>query len=256
MRPAPLAFAAALLLAAARGPGQEAGRPQDSVTVEPRVIVAGMLYDGARVHVRADVPADAAVAILCQGDEGPLRLRKKGKALGLFWMNVGDVSWEVVPEVYLLRSSSALDRLAPAAELERLGIGPAALRARARPGPGADALFGELARLKENDGLWVLAAGGVELRPGRDGAIALADLPVPVKAPPGSYQVRVYAFADGRGELVGRAGFEVTQGGVPAFIASLAAEHGLLYGVLAVLVAVAVGLLTGVVFGLGSRKGH
>jgi len=48
----------------------------------------------------------------------------------------------------------------------------------------------------------------------------------------------------------------VRQGGVPAFIADLAAEHGRVYGVLAVAVAVGVGLLTGVVFGVGSRGGH
>jgi uncharacterized protein (TIGR02186 family) len=249
-------FAASLLLAAAGAAAQENAGTAGAVSLEPREILAGMFYDGDVVLVRADVPAAAGIVVLCRGAEGPLHVRKKGKALGILWLNVGDASWDSVPDVYLLRSSASLETLAPAPELERLGIGTASLRTRAQPGPGADSLFGELVRLKEKDGLWDVTTGTVEIRPGTDGALALAELPVPVKAPPGRYEVTVYAFADGRGALVGSGSFEVKQGGVPAFIASLASEHGLLYGVLAVVVAVAVGLLTGVVFGLGSKKGH
>jgi uncharacterized protein (TIGR02186 family) len=215
-----------------------------------------MFYDGGIVHVRADVPAGSEIVVLCRSGDAPLHVRKKGKALGLLWMNTGDASWESVPGVYLLRSSVALDSLGPVWELERLGIGIASLRASARPGPGADSVFGELVRLKQKEGLWAVSTGAVSLETGTHGVVAVADLPVPVKAQPGVYDVLVYAFEEGGGRLVGRGSFEVSHGGVPGFIASLAAGHGLLYGVLAVVVAVAVGLLTGVVFGLGSKKGH
>jgi hypothetical protein len=251
------ALAAAWLLGTGVLPGrQTASAPEGQVSVEPRAVVAGLFYEGASIHVDATVPPGAAVAVLCRGADAPLLLKKKGKALGLLWMNVGDASWEEIPELYLLRSSAALDRLAPAGELERLGIGFPALRTRARPGPGADSLFGELVQLKERDGLWAIATDGVELRAGAEAVAAVTELPLPVKAPPGTYRILVYAFLDGRGELAGSGEVEVRQGGVPALIASLAKEHGLLYGVVAVVVAVAVGLLTGVVFGLGSRKGH
>jgi uncharacterized protein (TIGR02186 family) len=255
MRRHPVRLAALFLLAAAAASAQEAGH-QAGLSIEPAEIVAGMFYDGALVHVRAPVPAGARVAIVARGEAGPLQLRRKGKALGVVWMNVGEVAWETVPALYVLSSSVAVDALAPTAELERLGIGLASLRVQARPAAGADSLFGELTRLKQKDGLWATAAGAVEITPGADGAIAAADLPIPVKAPAGRYEVLVYAFEDGVGALAGSGTFEVRQGGIPAFIASLAGEHGLLYGVLAVLVAVAVGLLTGVVFGLGSKKGH
>jgi len=245
----------ALLFAAVHAVAQES-RPSTGLSIEPPQVVAGMFYDGATLHLRADVPAAAHIVVLARSGDAPLRLRRKGKAVGLLWMNVGDVAWDSVPGLYLLGSSVALDSLGPAWELERLGIGLASLRARARPGPGADSLFGELVRLKRKDGLWAVSAGSVSLETGAGGVVALADLPVPVKAPPGVYQVLVYAFEEGGGRLLVRDTFEVVQGGVPAFIASLAAERGLLYGVLAVVVAMVVGLVTGMVFGLGSKKGH
>jgi len=256
MRSAALRLAVLLLLAAAGAGAQEGARPGATLSIDPGVIVAGMFYDGALLHVRAEVPAAAHVVVLARSEDAPLRLRRKGKALGIVWLNVGDVAWDPVPDLYLLHSSVALDSLGPAWERERLGIGIPSLRARARPDPVADSLFGELVRLKQKDGLWAVSAGAVSLETGTDGVAAVADLPVPAKVEPGVYEVLVYAFEEGGGWLVGRGSFEVAQGGVPGFIASLAAEHGLLYGVLAVVVAVMVGLATGVVFGLGSKKGH
>ncbi|MGD8278877.1 MAG: TIGR02186 family protein [Gemmatimonadota bacterium] len=256
MRHAAFRFATLLLSAAAGAGAQEGARPGETVSIEPAVVVAGMFYDGAVLHVRADLPATAHVVVLGRSGDAPLSLRRKGKALGILWMNVGDVGWDSVPGLYLLQSSVPLDSLGPVWELERLGIGLASLRARSRPEPGADSLFEELVRLKRKDGLWAVSVGLVSLETASTGAVAVADLPVPVKAPPGVYEVLVYAFEEGGGRLVGRGTFEVVQGGVPAFIASLAAERGLLYGVLAVVVAVVMGLVTGVVFGLGSKKGH
>lgn len=256
MRHAAVRFALPLLLAAAGAGAQEEARTRTTLSIEPGVIVASLFYDGAVLHVRAEVPAAAHIVVLARSEDASLRLRRKGKALGILWMNVGDVTWDSVPDLYLLRSSTALDSLGPAWELERLGIGIASIRARARPGPGADSLFGDLVRLKQKDGLWAVSAGAVALEAGTDAVVAAADLPVPVKTPPGEYEVLVYAFEEGGGRLVGRDTFEVVQGGLPGFIASLAEERGLLYGVLAVVVAVAVGLATGVVFGLGSKKGH
>jgi uncharacterized protein (TIGR02186 family) len=256
MRVAALCFTALFHLAAADARPQQTARSEPTLSIEPAVVVAGMFYDGAVVHIRADVPATADIVVLGRSEDAPLRLRRKGKALGVVWMNVGDVAWDSVPDLYLLRSSTALDSLGPLWELERLGIGLASLRARARPGPGADSLFGELVRLKQKDGLWAVSAGSVSLTTRAGGVVAETDLSVPVKAPPGAYEVLVYAFEEGAGRLVARDTLEVVQGGLPAFIGSLAAEHGLLYGVLAVVVAVVVGLVTGMVFGLGSKKGH
>ena len=50
--------------------------------------------------------------------------------------------------------------------------------------------------------------------------------------------------------------FDLQMVGATKFISFLAINHGLIYGVLAVFIALVIGLLTGMVFGLGSRRGH
>lgn len=254
----PIATALTMLLGAAyTGGGQTPSVAPETVSVDPPEVVAGMLYGGTTVRVSARVQPGVTVAIVCRGENAPVALREKGKVLGVLWMNVGEVRYEEIPELYLLRTSTDLDHLAPASERERLDIGFAALRASIPSGGGTDEdIFGELVRLKQRDGLWETAVNTVAMRTDAEGTVVVTDFQLPVKAPPGTYRVLVFTFAAGRGELAGSAEFRIRQGGVPAFIAQLATGHGLLYGVLAVVVAVAMGLLTGFVFGLGSRKGH
>ncbi len=237
-------------------PGEALEGGAGGVVVEPELVVTGMFYTGATVHVSAVVPAGADVAVLCRGEGHPLTLKRKGKVLGLLWMNVGDVSFEQVPALYLLDTSRPLGELAADTVLDALGLGVAALATRCDADASDPVLFSELARLKQKERLWRVAEGAVEIRSGEGGAeLAVADLPLPPKAGPGDYEVLVYAFGSAQPELIGTGHVRVEQGGVSGFITELATKHGLLYGVLAALVAVVVGLLTGLIFGMGS-KGH
>ena len=63
----------------------------------------------------------------------------------------------------------------------------------------------------------------------------------PKLAPPGSYQVEVYACRDGR--IVGQSGttMQLAEVGFPAFMANAAREHPYGYGILAVILAVIAG---------------
>jgi len=235
--------------------GHDETRARGAMAVEPSEVLAGMFYDGATVHVSAVVPRDAGVAMLCRGEEHPLILRKRGRVLGLLWMNVGDVSFRSVPEVYLLNTSSPLGNLRPAPH--ELSVGFEAL-ARGCGSESVDPpLFDELVRLKQGDGLWGTAEGAVHVQPAEeDMALATTDFRLPATAEPGVYRILLYTFRDGREELTGSADLRVRRVGLSAFIADLAVRHGTLYGIMAALVAVAVGLLTGLFFGLGSKHGH
>lgn len=229
------------------------------VAVDPAEVVAGMFYHGAVVHVSAVVPRGASVAVLCTGERRDLFMKLKGKVLGVLWMNTGDIEFHDVPDVYMLHTSEPLSDLAPSAILEELELGVDALATGRVPEGQDPKLFGELAGLREKDGLWAIGEGAAEVRPGEselDADLATTDFTLPAKVPPGQYEVLVYAFRGADPELIGRSELTVTQGGPTAAITELATEHGLLYGILAVVVAVVVGLLTGVVFGLGSKGGH
>ncbi|MGW8267015.1 MAG: TIGR02186 family protein [Longimicrobiales bacterium] len=257
-----------LILGATLGsPPQEDPRSAEGpatleLTLEPSEVRAGMFFDGATVQVTALVPEGLGITVSCRGPEEPVVLNRKGKALGLIWMNVGEVEIDGAPELYLLHASGELGDLATASSLEGLGVGYAALERRAEikgaGGNGEEAdLFGEFVSLKESDGLYVLSEGSVEVGPGPGGRVRVTtEIHLPAKTPPGEYEILVHGFAGQNGSLLGTAPFRVVQVGMAASIRTLATEHGLQYGILAVVVAIAVGLLTGVLFGLGSKKAH
>ncbi len=233
-------------------------RQSAPVTIEPAQVEMTMLFTGSRVHVGAPVARGAQVAVVLEGTPRTLALKRKGKVLGFIWMNVGDVVFEAVPDVYLLRTTCPLAALAERSVRERLGVGLDALGALPENAGVDRSLFDELVRLKWRDGLWNVSEATVTVRPNEIDGNDLADTDffLPARTPPGEYRIRVFAFVEGKAELAGEGRLRVAQAGGAAFISDLAERHGLLYGILAVVVAGAAGLLTGVVFGLGSKKGH
>jgi uncharacterized protein (TIGR02186 family) len=235
-------------------------RPSETeIRLEPREIAAGLFYDGASVQVDATVPLGRDVAVVCAGKGERLELEKKGKALGVLWMSVGDVAFESVPSVYQLITSKRLGDLAGRDVQERLGLGYGALEAKAIRDRGDEEqrrLFGELIKLKESEGLYSITEGTLELRARSSSARVSGRFRLPAKTPPGDYEVRLIGFKDGKAERLGCEPLRLRQVGMTAFISSLARQHGFIYGVFAVLIALGVGLLTGLLFGLGSKRGH
>jgi uncharacterized protein (TIGR02186 family) len=253
--------ALSVALSAARSGGQTPGDSaagHAALAVEPDVVRIGLFFNGALLHVQGTVPAGHQAAVVCAGKEGRLDLKKKGRVWGLFWMNTGDVVFDHVPSVYLLCTSAPLKELAPAGVLDRLGVGVEALEAVATAGgsaAGREKLFGELVRLKKDERLWSIVESTLSLKPGGEGRLeATADLFVPARTPPGEYRIRLLSFRDGEGADVAETATVVRQVGFPAFTSRMAHERGLLYGIVSVVLAIAAGMLTGVVFSRGSRR--
>ena len=228
--------------------------------IDPAEIGVNVFYDGAAVRVEGGIPAGYEAAILCSGQRRDVELKKKGRVLAFLWMNVGEVVFEDVPSIYMLSTSSPLTELAPLPVLEELGVGYQALESRAMRSPEQtqqDADFGEFLKLKESEKLYSYTEGGVKLEPGPSGATKLsAECFLPTRAPWGEYEVRLFGFKAGRGELLSTERVNVAPAGLTARVSALARSHGLLYGILAVLIALVVGLMTGFVFSLASKRGH
>jgi len=228
--------------------------PAEKVSVEPGEIDIDLLYSGSRPVVRAEVPAVPMVAVRLMGHRERLELKRKGKVWGFLWLSVGDVTLEEVPVAYLLATSAPLARLVPAGEGGVPTLGYPALAAVA----GADAeYFPELVKLKEREGLFGIDEGGAELT-SIDSATAsvTASFDLPARIPAGDYTIDVLGFENGAERRLATTTLHVEHAGLARTLRSLALEHGLLYGVSAVAVALLAGVLTGFVFGLKSGKGH
>jgi len=199
--------------------------------------------------VAAETEPDTEVAVLVTGPPSELVMREQARRWGVFWAPAGEVAFRDVPSLYLLRTTVKTDDLAPAHVLDELGLGYEALEeelgAQSRPD-----LARELVTLKESEGLFssMVVTDEDPLSEFR------AVVRLPARASPSSYTVRLFAFRDQR--LVGRGEgtFEVEQAGFVAFVSALAETHGLAYGIFAVVVAVAAGLLVGFLFGSTRKK--
>jgi len=236
-----------------------AGSDRIPLIIEPDHIHVGFFYGGQNISVRADVPAGYNVLVIVKGATQKLELKKKGKVLGFLWMNVGEVVYEEVPGLYILRSSYKLMDLAPANVLQQWEIGYDALKAKTVKAPDDEAgmLFADLIKLKEGEGMFTTVEGGVRHAPmpgGREQIVT--EFLLPPKAPVGEYRVELYGFLNGSGTLLGSGVITLERDHLMQFITSMAGHHSLLYGCLAVMVAIVAGLLTGIIFGLGKGKAH
>ncbi len=206
-------------------------------------------YNGTTLEVSGSLPADAEVVLQVSGPKKEVHLKEKGKVAGFLWMNKNDVTLENTPSVYMVYT--------PAGPVDNylrpdLGVGYQALVQDIAINPeSADKkfIFAEYVKLMEESGVYAIHEGSVKYGKSENGIKTFTvSLIVPSKMSAGAYQVEALAVKDGA--AVGRVSEELTLKltGLPAVIASMAFDKPLLFGIMAVVIAIATGLLIGVLF--------
>ncbi len=233
---------------------------QLSVHVNPSRIAMGTTYNGCEVFVSGLLPKDAEILIRVRGKQGEAHFKKKGKALGLLWMNMGTVEMDHVPVMMLLAPSDELARMMEKQgdSWRSLGLGFDALKQEIAIAPDSedkDMIIGELLKLKQREGLYDIQKSAIRYEEqGVDKAFH-AVIHFPSALTPAAYSLETFAIRDGNVIARDSRTIEAKMVGWPAFLAGLAFQHGLLYGILAVLVALAAGLFIGYIF-RGDSGGH
>ncbi len=239
------------------GAAREAAEPAipAGLRIAPDRIPIGMTYTGATVQVSAEVPAGYEAAIRVMGQAETLEMKRKGKVGRVLWMSVGEVAFEEVPSVYFLLTSRPLAHLASAGVLRQLQIGYEALASAAGSASG---LYPELIKLKEKEGRFLVRDGQLVRSgssPGGSTTRLTGSFPLPAQAPAGEYRVDLFGFREQRAAHLGSATFRLEHTGAARMLRSVATEHGLAYGGVAIVVAILAGLATGFVFHPKRGKG-
>lgn len=250
---------------------------RDPLVVEPQQVEIGLFYSGATVKVRAEIPVGYRAAVRLMGHPERLELKKLGKKGGILWMPEADVAFENVPVIYQVLTSAPLRELGSPATLAQWSLGYDALIPASSPGA---ALRSELVKLKEHQGLFSIREGGlvrqtpdakptgahtagfrvagrapgvIEARPTE---LLRGSFRLPARVPPGDYSVDLIGF-DKQGPVqLGSAMLRLKRVGAVRAMRRLAMDHGLLYGIAASVIAILVGLLTGLVFQPKSDESH
>ena len=176
-------------------------------------------------------------------------VRRKGRVAGI-WVNRESLEFARVPSYYAVASSAPLEQIARPEVLARHELGVDDLRLEPVDAAGLDA--GEVAafraalvRNKQRQQLYSTAPASVSfLGPN----LFRTTLSFPANVPPGIYQVQVYELEDGLVKDAQRSALVISKVGFEADVFDFAQERAPLYGLLAIVMAVGLGWLAGVVF--------
>jgi uncharacterized protein (TIGR02186 family) len=176
----------------------------------------------------------------------PFVVRRKERVGGI-WANRSSQTFAHVPGFYAVLSTRPVKAITTDETLKSLGIGFANLDfGKSDEDDATEAAFrSALIRLKQDQNLFQDHDDGVNFI-GRSLFRASVDLPVNV--PIGRYTTNVYLFRDGKLISKNESTIEVSQVGFERVVYLLARQHPFIYGLAAVVIAVAVGLFGWVVF--------
>jgi len=175
---------------------------------------------------------------------------RKDRVLGI-WVNVDSRVFENAPAYLAVLANRPLDAITNPETLRRLQLGldnvvlfqraAVTIADSSRDDPFRLAFL----KLRGQHGLYRELTNGITfLTP----SLYSAPIPLPAEAPVGSYEVDVRLFADGGQIARTNSAFEVYKSGFEQIVSAGARDHGFIYGLAIVLMALATGWFASVVF--------
>jgi uncharacterized protein (TIGR02186 family) len=247
-----LAFGPLLVAAAEPSPPRVvAGLNQNRIAITADFAGAELFVYGA-VAADQPPPEDLGVVVRIAGPSTPLVVRRKDRVAGI-WVNRDAETIDVAPSFYGVAASGALeDTISFTEDLRwRVTLGNALrLVGSVSEGAAREAFLEAVVRLKQRDGLYVVAPGGVDFR---ERALFSAAFPLPADIVEGAYEATVFLTQDRAVIDVVTVGIDVRKAGLERWLYDLAQDSPVLYGLLALLVALCAGLAASEAFRLLKR---
>ena len=185
--------------------------------------------------------------------KGPLEtniIRKKTRVASI-WINTEKVIIENVPTFYAIASTRPLNQIAAQSILKEYGIGANNFSINLSKQPNAktidisDEYKNALIRLKNKLGLYVDNPIKIKLI---EGQLFKANIKFPANVSTGKYTAEIYSFKNGLLLDVINKPIIVEKIGIGADVFRLAHSHSALYGIIAILIAVASGWIAAAIF--------
>ena len=185
--------------------------------------------------------------------KGPLEtniIRKKTRVASI-WINTEKVIIENVPTFYAIASTRPLNQIAAQSILKEYGIGANNFPINLLKQPNAktidisDEYKNALIRLKNKLGLYIDNPIKIKLI---EGQLFKANIKFPANVSTGEYTAEIYSFKNGLLLDVINKPILVEKIGIGADVFRLAHSHSALYGIIAILIAVASGWIAAAIF--------
>lgn len=205
-------------------------------------------FVGTDVLLFGTVDLGSNVVVVVRGPEEQTTVWRKSRFAGI-WVNDRRVIFERVPSFFAVRSSAPLAEIASETTRMRHGMGAEFLRLRPEEDTIGEATVSAfrnaLIRNKEREGLF--ATGGDQIT-FLGGQLFRTRLHFPANVPTGFYDVEVFMLQDGRVVHAQTTPLIVRKAGLGADVFFFAHNYSAIYGIIAVLLAVAAGVIAAFVF--------
>lgn len=236
-----LALALALFAAPATGEEIVSGLSQNRVSITADFDGTELIVYGA---VKRDAPPpDAApleVIVTVEGPSTPIIIRRKERVAGI-WINQDKTLVDAAPTFYAIVTTAPLQSILSNTEdlRHRISI-PRAIRAVGMSSEVADpeVFLESLLRIRQNADVYRLLQGRMEFV---EQTLFRADVVLPANLTEGDYLVRLFLTRDGEVVDTQQRVIGVRKEGLERFLFNLAQEQPLIYGLLALLLAVVAG---------------
>ncbi|WP_319777221.1 TIGR02186 family protein [Maridesulfovibrio sp.] len=209
----------------------------------PDHIAIGTTYDGTTLTASGTVPAGSEAVVRIMGEHKDTHFKKKGKALGFLWMNLGSVELHDIPDLFLI-GTDAKTYASGGGAWKQLNLGFNSVK-----GNTDQLLFDEYIKLVSQEGLYEVQENVVTYSDAGNGLRNFtATIKLPSSLKKGAYTVELAAVQGDK--VLGRSSTTITAelDGFPEILASIAFGHEIAYGVSAVIIAILAGLLMTVLF--------
>jgi uncharacterized protein (TIGR02186 family) len=237
------------------------GQEKVVTSASKNLIEIGLTYKGDEVHFFGVNPVkdcDLIIRLTAEKSE-EVKLSVKGK-VGPFWMTVKQYDVTDAPFMYKLHSTKPLDQIVSPELARELDLGYTAVQkkmklhlARGDAAPeDAELVFKGLVKIKEEANLYNIVSDPKRLEVA-EGKLYKHYFRFPPAATEGRYVVESFAFQQGQLVGYGKDVIEIKKVGLEAWLTSVSQNYPVFFGIMAVFIAVAVGLLVGMIF---KKGGH
>jgi hypothetical protein len=252
---------------------------EPTLVVSPEAVDVGLSFSGADVTISGTAPEGTEVVLTVHGPVDSIKLMKKGKVLGLFWMTVDQAEVENMPTFLGVYSSRPVGEVLSREEQVRLGLDAASstiLDQAEAVDPDDESPLSE-----EKQTEFVIALRDKYIRDGRytpcvschraesvgagaahmgamqpkDGVVHLDEdgpwetsISLPSDAPLGDYSVQAYYVRDGQEVGADSTTFTVEKVGIVDSLGTMAEDNAAVYAVMSLAIVIAIGLTIGFIF--------
>ena len=202
---------------------------------------AELLLFGAILYPSGRAPAKSPdIVVVLRGPVEPIVLREKQKIAGI-WMNADSNRFRSAPSYYAVASSRPLAQLIDerTASIYEMGLQNMQLSPGSGAMPDKERRFeAGLLDLRRRQGLYAENPHGVEIT---QGVLYRASITIPSRVPVGTYTAETFLIDRGRVLAAATRDIEIGKSGFERFVALAARRHAFLYGLVSVLLSLALG---------------